>query len=625
MKNNRKRLIRLIIAAIGLVVVLILVRFISVNWWVEAIMLGVVYLYIGYDILYKAGRNIFHGQIFDENFLMCIASIGAFIAGQYTEAVAVMLFYQVGEYFQNYAVNKSRKQISELMDIKPERALVIRNGNEIVVDPSDVKIGENIIVRRGEKIATDGVVVSGVGSLDVSKLTGESLPLDVSIGDNVLSGSINVGGVLTIEAKKEYFDSTVSKILELVESASGKKAQAEKFITKFSRYYTPIVVILAILLAIVPSLITNQWNIWIMRALTFLVVSCPCALVISVPLSFFGGIGGASKQGILIKGGNYLELIGKVNIFVFDKTGTLTKGDFEVQSIFPKEDKDNILKKAYIAENGSLHPIALTIVNAAKNVFGESLQNITVGYKITEIAGKGIKAENNENMILCGNKKLMKEFNILFEECKCAGSVIYVAENGKYLGCIFVADKIKSEAANVIKKLKESGAKIVMMTGDNKLSAENIANSIGIDNVKAELLPADKVEYLENIIKNKKQKDVVAFVGDGINDAPVLMRADIGISMGGVGSDSAIEASDMVLMYDDLSAILTAKVISKKTLSIVKQNIIFALAIKIIVLILSAFGYANMWLAVFADVGVSVLAILNAMRCLTIKNKENKI
>lgn len=589
------------------------VKLIGVPWWVEMILFGATYIFIGYDVLWRAIRNILHGHVFDENFLMTIASLGAFVVGDFAESAAVMVFYQIGEYFQDYAVDKSRERISSLMDIRPDKAFVFENGSVREYQPEDVSVGAELVVKNGEKIPLDGVLLSDDAILDTAALTGESLPVNLKKGDSCLSGSINVGGVIHVRAEKEYYDSTVGKILDMVESASGKKAQPEKFITKFARYYTPIVVISAVLLAIIPPIFTGQWKEWIMRALTFLVVSCPCALVISVPLSFFGGIGGASGKGILIKGGSYLEQLKKVNTFVFDKTGTLTKGKFAVTEVFPAERRKEILVKAAAAESGSNHPIAKCITETARSEFDADFSD---GYEIKEIAGKGIRAESKDSVILCGNKELMDGEGISVIGRDTVGSVVYVAENGKYLGCVVVEDELKSEAAEVISELKRQGVRTIMLTGDNEAAASAVAKKVGIDEYRSGLLPTDKVAEVERLIESKKEGDVIAFVGDGINDAPVLMRADVGVSMGGVGSDSAIEASDVVLMYDNLKALVEARKISVKTMRIVKQNIVFALAVKIIVLILSAFGITNMWGAVFADVGVCIIAILNAMRCM---------
>lgn len=612
MSKNKKRLIRIVVSLCLFIAAFVLEKTITLDRWAFGLMFGAVYAIIAYDVIFKAFGNIIHGKVFDENFLMLVATAGAFAIGEFDEAVAVMLFYQVGELFQDYAVGKSRKSISELMDIRPDKAVIVNENEEITVDPEEVKIGDIILVKSGEKIPLDGTVIEGKSSLDTAALTGESVPRACTAGDYVLSGSINVGGVLKIRAEKEFYDSTVSKILDLVENVSGKKAKAENFITKFAKYYTPAVVFTALALFLIPSLITGEWSMWLSRALTFLVVSCPCALVISVPLGFFGGIGGASKKGILIKGGSYLELIGKANVFVFDKTGTLTKGKFEVKYVYPEERREEILSLAAICEEGSVHPIATSILAAHENKSTEK-------YSLTEVAGRGIIAEHGEERILCGNSKLLFENNVNHKEISNEFTTVYVAHNGEYIGYISIGDTVKPEAEEVIKELNASGAKTVMLTGDNAVSAKAVAEKIGIKEYRAELLPVDKVEAVEEILKKKDKSDVVAFVGDGINDAPVLMRADVGISMGGVGSDSAIEASDMVLMHDDLKSILSAKKIAKKTVNIVRQNIVFALLVKAAVLVLGALGIAGMWLAVFADVGVAVLAILNSMRTVRIK------
>ncbi|HKL73459.1 MAG TPA: heavy metal translocating P-type ATPase [Clostridia bacterium] len=606
MKKNITNLIRIIASAILLVVAIITSRLLKLPSLVELSIFIVIYLAIGYDILVRAFKNILNGQIFDENFLMVIATVGAFIIAEYPEAVAVMVFYQAGEYFQNYAVEKSRKSIADLMDIKPNIAVIKKDGKELVVKPEDVNVGDDIIVKAGERVPLDGIIVEGSSSFDMSALTGESIPKFYTVGDNVLSGSINNGGVVTVRAEKVYYDSTVARILELVENASAIKAKAENFITKFAKYYTPIVVILAALLAFIPPIFNGQWSIWLYRALAFLVVSCPCALVVSVPLSFFGGIGGASRAGILIKGGNYMELLAKANIFVFDKTGTLTKGEFAIQEITPKAKADEILYYASICENGSNHPIAKSILQVK--------QPEENGYEITEIAGQGLVAQKDDNVILAGNANLMANNHIPYTANTSLGSIVYVARNGEFLGSIVIADKIKEDAKKVISALHKEKHKVIMLTGDNNTIATKISAEIGIDETYSELLPTDKVIKMENIINKKGKKDIVAFVGDGINDAPVIMRADVGIAMGGIGSDSAIEAADVVLMRDELSGITVAKKISKKTMIIVLQNIVFALAVKIIVLGLSAVGIASMWMAVFADVGVAFIAILNAMR-----------
>ena len=578
-----------------------------------------VYLLIGYDVLWRAVRNIAHGQVFDENFLMCLATLGAFALAIYRgatgqeiegfdEACAVLLFYQVGEFFQSCATGKSRKSISALMDIRPDYANLVReDGTAEKVDPEEVKIGDTVLINPGEKIPLDGVVVKGESALDTKALTGESLPRDAAAGDEVISGCVNITSQLEIKVTKGFYDSTVSKILELVENASEQKSKAENFITKFAKYYTPVVVIVAALLAVVPGLITSDWSTWIYRALSFLVVSCPCALVISIPLSFFAGIGAASRYGILIKGSNYLEKFNAANTFVFDKTGTLTKGNFAVSKISPEENAEEILRLAAIAEQNSNHPIARSV--AAR--YGKAAEG---GYTLTNIAGKGISASKESETILCGNEKLMRENEIDYVAESGLGTVVYVAKNGRFVGSLLISDEIKPEAKDVVENLNGMGCKTVMLTGDNEAIAADVAAKIGLTGYKASLLPQNKVTEVESMLKEKKQKDVLCFVGDGINDAPVLMRSDIGIAMGGVGSDAAIEASDIVLMKDDLKGISLAKRIAKKTMSIVFQNIVFSIAVKVAILILSAFGITNMWVAVFGDVGVAVLAILNAMR-----------
>ncbi len=570
------------------------------------------YFIVGYDVVFKAVRNIFSGKLLDENFLMFVATVGAIALCDLAEAVAVMLFYQVGELFQSYAVGKSRKSIADLMDICPETACVIRDGIEQTVYPEELEVGDTVLIRAGERVPIDGVVIEGEGNLDTSSLTGESVPRPFGVGDEILSGAINLNGAIKIRAEKEFSDCAVAKILDLVENASARKAKAENFITRFAHVYTPAVVIAAVLLAVVPSLFDNMWAVWIERALTFLVVSCPCALVISVPLSFFGGIGGASKKGILIKGGNYMEMLAKTRVFVFDKTGTLTRGAFEVTGVCPQENKDEILRLAAIAESRSLHPIARSIVNYAPHVSAD-------GYTVTEVAGKGVKAVGFGEEILAGNATLLYENGVALDTTQNANNPVYLAKNGVYVGYITVEDAIKPNAAGVIAQLKQSGCKTVMLTGDNKTAAEKVAMAVGVDEYSAQLLPNEKVERVEEFISKKRVGETLCFVGDGINDAPVLSISDVGISMGGIGSDAAIEASDVVLMNDDLSSIPTARNISVKTVKIVKQNIIFALGVKIAVLILSAFGVTGMWLAVFADVGVAVIAILNAMRTLRIK------
>ena len=602
------------------------------GWLLPFALFFAVYLYIGYGVLKKSAINIAHGQVFDENFLMAVATIGAFGLGIYTgitthkpegfdEACAVLLFFEVGEWFQSYAVGKSRKSITELMDIRPDFANVKReDGTEETVDPSEVKIGDIIVVKPGEKIPLDGVVVGGNSTLDTKALTGESLPAEVSVGSGVTSGTVNLTGTIEVKVEKQFGESTVSKILELVENASSEKSKSENFITKFAKYYTPIVVFSALALAVLPPLFIgitgngwNAWAVWIYRALSFLVVSCPCALVISVPLSFFAGIGGASSKGILIKGSAYLEKFDKANVFVFDKTGTLTKGNFAVEAVYPEEKRDEILSLAAIAEKQSNHPIAVSI----KKAYGKEIAD---GYVVEDIAGKGIKAVG-EHTVLCGNEKLMNAFGVEYVPSDGVGTVVYVAKDGEFLGYIVIADEVKSEAKETIEYLNSIGARTVMLTGDNERIARHVAQKLGLTEFKASLLPQNKVEEVDRLLKEKKQSDVLCFVGDGINDAPVLMKSDIGISMGGVGSDAAIEASDIVLMYDDLRSIKIAKKLARKVMTIVYENIIFALAVKVAILVLSALGIANMWIAVFGDVGVAVLAILNAMRA-NVKDKE---
>ncbi len=573
------------------------------------------YIIVGFEILRKAVRNIFRGKVFDENFLMSVATIGAFGIGEFPEAVAVMLFYQIGELFQSYAVDKSRKSIASLMDIRPDYANIYRDEKIEKVNPEEVKIGDTIIVKPGEKIPLDGTIIEGTTTLDTKALTGESLPREAKEGDKVLSGCINLNGVIKIKVEKEYGESTVSKILDLVENASSKKSKSENFITKFAKYYTPIVVIIAFVLAIIPPLIISgaTFSDWIYRALSFLVVSCPCALVISIPLSFFGGIGGASKMGVLIKGSNYLEALSNTEIAVFDKTGTLTKGVFEVQKVEPVQiSKEELLKIAAYAENYSNHPISKSIKQAYKKEIDEKqIKNYE------ELSGLGISTKINNQEVLVGNEKLMQEKGIDFEKCADIGTILYVAKEGKYVGYILIADEIKNDSKQTIEELKKNGVKqTVMLTGDKKEVGESVAKEIGIDKVYTELLPTDKVQKVEELLKTKTAKGKLAFVGDGINDAPVLALADIGIAMGGLGADSAIEAADVVIMTDEPSKIIRSIKLSKKTMRIVKENIVFAIAIKVLVLILAAFGLSTMWEAVFADVGVSIIAIINALRAL---------
>ena len=613
----KKRLTRIIIS--GILFILAIIIKVDISFVTPALYISC-FLVVGWDVVYKAFRNILRGKVFDENFLMSIATIGAFSIGEYPEAAAVMLFYQVGELFQSYAVSQSRKSIATLMDIRPDYANVKRGDTLEKVDPDEVKIDDIIVVSAGERIPLDGIVIEGNSMVDTSALTGESVPRSVGVGSEALSGCINVSGVITIKVEKEFGESTVSKILDLVENASSKKSKSENFITKFARVYTPIVVFAALALAIIPPLVIKDatFSEWVYRALTFLVVSCPCALVISVPLSFFGGIGGASKVGVLVKGSNYLEALAETETVVFDKTGTLTKGVFDVQEICPEPSvsKEELLRLTAFAESYSNHPISLSLRRAFNNDIDKSLIS-----DVEEISGHGVKAFISGKEVLAGNMKLMKKYNVPCVENSVIGTVVHVAIDRVYAGYIIIADKVKDDSALAIKKLKESGInKTVMLTGDNKNVGEKVANQLGIDKVYTELLPGDKVEKLEELFNEKTQKGKLAFVGDGINDAPVLARADIGIAMGGLGSDAAIEAADVVIMTDEPSKIATAMKISRKTLKIVKQNIVFALAIKIGVLALSAIGIATMWEAVFADVGVSVIAILNSLRALNTKN-----
>ena len=611
----KKRTIKIIIAFI-LFLIAICIPF-PKEWMKKGIYI-VSYCIVGLDIVWKAVRNITRGKVFDENFLMTIATIGAFAIGEFPEAVAVMLFYQIGELFQSYAVDKSRKSIASLMNIRPDFANVKRDNQIIKVNPEEVKIGETIVVKPGEKIPLDGIIVEGNSLVDTSALTGESIPKEVGSGDEVLSGCINQNGLLTIKVEKEFGESTVSKILDLVENASSKKSKSENFISKFAKYYTPIVVITAVLLAIIPPFILKDATFidWLYRALTFLVVSCPCALVISIPLGFFGGIGGASKMGILVKGSNYLEALSKAEIVVFDKTGTLTQGVFKVQKIHPVDiSKEELIELTAHAESYSNHPISVSI----REAYGKEIEHNRIE-KIQELPGLGVIAKVDEKEILAGNEKLMKQKKIQYSKCEEIGTIIYIAIENKYAGYIVIADEIKEDAKKAIKELKKNNiSKTIMLTGDKKEVGESVAKKIGIDQVYTELLPDGKVEKMEKLLKETSQTGKLVFVGDGINDAPVLALSDIGIAMGGLGADSAIEAADIVIMTDEPSKIVNAIKISKKTMRIVKQNIIFAISIKVAVLILSAFGLSNMWEAVFADVGVSVIAILNALRVLKIK------
>ena len=611
----KKKLYKIIISAILFIIALI-VPF--QNIWINRVIYLISYIIVGFEILKKAVRNIKRGKVFDENFLMSVATIGAFAIQEFPEAVAVMLFYQIGELFQDYAVDKSRKSISDLMDLRPDYANVLRNGKEEKIDPDDVKIDEIIIVKPGEKVPLDGVVLEGNSFIDSKALTGEPKPRRVAKSDEILSGCINLEGILKIRVKKEYDESTVSKILELVENASSKKSKSEKFITKFAKYYTPIVVIVAVFLALIPPLIIKNatFSDWLYRALSFLVVSCPCALVISIPLSFFGGIGGASKNGILIKGSNYLEALSNLETVVFDKTGTLTEGVFKVQKINSIGiSEEELLQIAAYAEWYSNHPIAKSV----KQEYSKNVEEVKIK-NVKEITGKGILASIDEKQVLIGNEKLMQEYNINYEKSKEVGTILYIAIDNVFSGTILISDKIKDDSVKCIELIKTNGIKqTIMLTGDKKEIAENISKELGIDTVHSELLPDEKVHKMEELLKNKTQNKKIAFVGDGINDAPVLALADIGIAMGGLGSDSAIEAADIVIMTDEPSKISTAIKISKKTMKIVRENIIFAITIKIIVLILSALGIATMWEAVFADVGVAIIAILNSLRMLNKK------
>lgn len=595
----------------------------KIGWLIPFAFYFAIYLYIGHDVLKKSAINISYGQVFDENFLMAVATIGAFGLGIYTgittgspegfdEACAVLLFYQVGEWFQSYAAGKARKDITSLMDIRPDYAWCIRNGEEINISPEEVKIGETIVVKPGEKIPLDGIILNGSSSLDTKALTGESMPRDVEKGDSVISGTINLTSTIEVRVTKEFSESTVSKILNLVENASSQKSKSEAFITKFATYYTPIVVISAIVLAFLPPLINlichndPSWTTWIYRALSFLVVSCPCALVISVPLSFFAGLGGASRQGVLIKGSIHLERFNKAKIFVFDKTGTLTKGNFKVTKVYGKDEKE-VIKYAKIAERDSSHPIALSIKELEGEVDDEK-------YTLLNVAGCGVVAENENKCILCGNNKLLDRYNIEYVIPDEVGTILYVACNDEFLGYIVINDEIKEDTIETIDYLNSVGAKTIMLTGDNDLVASSVCKKTHVKDYKANLLPQNKVDEVDKLLSNKKENEYLCFVGDGINDAPVIMKSDIGIAMGGVGSDAAIEASDIVLMHDNLSSIITAKKVAKKTMRIVYENIIFALSVKVLILILAALGYANMWISVFGDVGVAFIAILNAMR-----------
>lgn len=623
--KQKKVLYRIIISAVLLAAIWIVSEFADMPWWLEGILYLIPYFVIGYDILRKAVKGILKGQVFDENFLMAIATIGAIGLKEFREGVAVMLFYQVGELFQSCAVGKSRKNIAALMDIRPDYANVMVDGNLEKVDPDDVEIGTEIIVNPGEKVPIDGVVTDGSSTLNTSALTGESVPREIACGDEIISGCINLTGVIKVRTTKEFGESTVSKILDMVENSSMKKSRSENFITRFAKYYTPIVCYSALALAILPPLVSliigvsPEWQKWVIRALTFLVISCPCALVISIPLSFFGGIGCASTNGILVKGSNYLEALASTGYVVFDKTGTLTKGVFEVNGVFAENgfDSHELLEYAAYAENASSHPISLSL----KNAYGNKIDANKVS-SIEEIAGHGVSAVVDGHKVYAGNLKLMNKIGVQVINEHNDGTIVYVAVDDKYAGCIVISDVIKPTTKQAIEGLKNQNIKTVMLTGDSKAVADRVAAEIGIDIVKSELLPADKVAEVEKLIENKNSKEKVAFAGDGINDAPVLSRADIGIAMGALGSDAAIEAADVVLMDDDPAKISLAMRIAIKTLRIVKENIVFALAIKLVCLVLGALGIANMWIAIFADVGVMVIAVVNATRALRLNKQK---
>ena len=618
-RKQKKMLVRIAVSAV-LLIAAVLVPYQGL--WRFALFLPA-YFVIGWDVLWRAVRNIAHGQVFDENFLMALATVGAFCTGffgqgEYPEAVFVMLFYQVGELFQSYAVGKSRKSIASLMDIRPDYANVERDGKLLQVDPEEVAVGDTITVKAGEKIPLDGLVLEGSSLVNTSALTGESVPRQVRPGDSVISGCVNQNGLLRVQVTKAFGESTVQKILDLVENASSKKAKAENFITKFARYYTPVVVFCALALAVVPPLFVGNWTGWVQKALIFLVVSCPCALVISVPLSFFGGIGGASRQGILVKGGNYLEVLADTELVVFDKTGTLTKGVFQVTAIHPEGvSQQELLELAALAESYSDHPISRSL----KEAWGKALDTARVG-QVEELSGRGVRAQVDGKEVWAGNGKLMEEIGLAYRPSRQVGTVVHVAAEGRYLGYILIADEVKPDAKEAIAALKAQGVKkTVLLTGDAKDVGEAVAQELGLDEAYTQLLPGDKVERVEALLQETSPKGKLAFVGDGINDAPVLSRADIGIAMGALGSDAAIEAADLVLMDDKPSKIAKAMEISKRTLRIVRQNIVFALAVKLLVLLLTPFGLANLWEAVFADVGVMVLAILNASRALQVGRK----
>ncbi len=620
--KQKKMLLRIIIAAViyvgGLVTSALLPEDFTYAFIVELVIFGAAYILLGWDVVWKALRNIAHGQVFDENFLMTIASIGAMIIGDFDEGAAVMIFYRVGDLFESVAVGKSRRSIAEMVDINSEFANVERDGEVTEVDPEDVQTGDIIVIRPGERVPLDGEVVFGSSGLNTAALTGESALREVAVGDEVISGCINTSGLIKVRVSRPYSDSTVARILELVENSSENKAKTENFITRFARVYTPIVVISAVVIAVVPPLFMlltggdPDWNGWVYRALTFLVVSCPCALVISVPLSYFGGIGGASKHGIMVKGANYLEALNKAQTFVFDKTGTLTKGSFAVSEIHPVDISENeLLSYCAAAESYSTHPIAVSVVRAGKALSQSSVENAE------ELAGLGVKAVISGRQVCVGNERLMKRCGAEFISSESAGTAVHCAVDGKYAGYLIISDEIKSGAAQAVSGLKKlCGAKTIMLTGDRKFTGETVAKQLCLDECHTELLPDGKVQLVEELYKNKPKRSALVFVGDGMNDAPALARADVGIAMGGLGSDAAIEAADIVLMNDNIEKLPVAVKIARKTHSIVMQNIVFALSVKVLVLILSTFGFANMWAAVFADVGVSVIAILNAMRAM---------
>ena len=616
--TNRRSLVRICVCAALYAATLIVVNTVAMPYeWIEPVAYAMIFLAIGWDVLWRAVKNIAHGKLFDENFLMTIATIGAFAIGEYHDAVAVMLLYQIGELFQHYAVGKSRKSIASLLDIRPETATVLRDGKETEVHPSEISVGEIFVVKAGEKLPLDGIVTEGKCNLDTSAITGESLPRSVKAGDNVFSGCINKDGVILVQAISTYDNTTVAKILDLVENATNQKAPAENFITKFSKYYTPVVTLLAVVIGVVPPLFNGEWVVWLRRAMMFLFVSCPCALVISVPMGFFGGIAAASKKGILVKGSNYLEVLAKANVVAFDKTGTLTHGNFAVTKVYPEAQREKVLQTACLAEQHSNHPIAVSICNETQY---EPFRCV-----VEEIAGQGICAKGANSTVLCGNAKLMTEKGVLFVPVDDSeGTVVYVAENGQYIGAIVIADQIKEDSAQAVRQLKEMKCQTVMLTGDNEKTAQSVADKLHIDKRFAQLLPQDKAEKVSQLVK---EGNTVAFVGDGINDAPVLATASVGIAMGAMGSDAAIEAADIVLMQDNPTAIPTAKKISKKTLGIVKQNIVFSIAVKVAVLVLSAVGLLDkigfgMIVAILADVGVCMIAILNSMRAMIVKKDK---